>query len=1226
MKKYIKFVLLLVIITESFALDGWNSAVSELLPSFTGYPQLSYVVGITSPGAKAGEDLIVNYDKDEYLLNDHCNDIVDATGTNFKEGVFRVTSISESLYRTDQEQLGLDRWHWMLRYAMSYTITCGNHITYKGIFVWRTQLWSCLYNCNDSPDTKTYFLDVSEYNYSTHTFKAHRESANEDGKNFVPISSLIAAWNGREVAYPRYEGGVNKLAVPVILVPGFNADYKNTWGVEILNKDKRSTEFQDGKVKSYINGGLPDILARYQGLDVSDQGINSNGIYFFNAPVDMNGNQPSPEWKFGDAANSISFYFYLKLQEKLTQYFGSAWLMDESLKIDIVGHSQGGLVVREMLRGLQTNCPNCPVGVANAANHIRKLVTVNTPHLGTPIADSKSDLQTMHEYSSVLELLDNLENQYNLEQNTYESRRKAGKSEKDVYAAVVNRDKTLISADVDVDWSRLASEGVKGAWNREWYKNVLFVVYGGGGVSALLSAVGAIVGLLTEISMKINGNYLGDYETETLKDVPLLDDKPDYKTIDADLMDIRNLAWNMHSRGQHLGSHSAFIKNLNFYPTLPNGNRLVLQPMYSYNMSGLKPYILGQIQEHATEFCAGDDDAKSFCIDALQILNEYVKSEQNVNLENVEGIYELTKFLNSLMNQWLSKTDLLVPVESQTFGYGVDVNGKTISGPWDNFPEFHKPRTYNIYNAQTPDVLPVNMVAHGEFIGQNSFDVDVLNTSIKTVRIPGASRMGLDLLCALDSYLCQDGMDASAFLKIPQIVSRGSIVGAKGSPISVSVQELSFSGDFNIKPLYLSPNFQGVGISDGKNSILVAAFDPDYGTYVWYKDENGLEHFETLSNNRIRWQVGLKKKNGVVEVYANTYDGNEKTLTVPIKVSEKTIVQVYGDENLSTVASVFAGTGEATDPMTQARPEVATKRIGNEGDVAVLHFEAGLSEKNTSRPRIVVVNVGQKTINGFKVAYYFTADPARVPVVDLDYPNYPVKIEHLGGDNWRFVLDLSNVALKPQTAHPNKDGYQIRLHYFKYDEDWNHRYDYSANYNIGYPKINDKIVVYDLNDNILWGVPPTLPKEQASLEKKSVNLAYVDAGAHEKNMFKPEFTISNTGSAPLKNYKIRCYISAPTGKSFDIPIKDWYTPNANPSLKNVAGDIWMLEMTFDKYILYPGQSVFSGNVGIHLTDWQEFDKKLQGLVVVDENDEILWGTPWNGNGTFVQEEYVNVQN
>jgi hypothetical protein len=79
-------------------------------------------------------------------------------------------------------------------------------------------------------------------------------------------------------------------------------------------------------------------------------------------------------------------------------------------------------------------------------------------------------------------------------------------------------------------------------------------------------------------------------------------------------------------------------------------------------------------------------------------------------------------------------------------------------------------------------------------------------------------------------------------------------------------------------------------------------------------------------------------------------------------------------------------------------------------------------------------------------------------------------------------------------------------------------------------------------------------------------------------------------------------------------------------LKNVAGDIWMLEMTFDKYILYPGQSVFSGNVGIHLTDWQEFDKKLQGLVVVDENDEILWGTPWNGNGTFVQEEYVNAQN
>jgi len=44
-----------------------------------------------------------------------------------------------------------------------------------------------------------------------------------------------------------------------------------------------------------------------------------------------------------------------------------------------------------------------------------------------------------------------------------------------------------------------------------------------------------------------------------------------------------------------------------------------------------------------------------------------------------------------------------------------------------------------------------------------------------------------------------------------------------------------------------------------------------------------------------------------------------------------------------------------------------------------------------------------------------------------------------------------------------------------------------------------------------------------------------------------------------------------------------------------------------------------------LKNWNEFDKSLLGLVVVDENGEILWGTPWNGSGTVLNQEYANVQ-
>lgn len=281
MKRCFKLILFCASLASNvFALKDWNSGVVEVLPSYTDAPNYTYVEKITSPGAKAGDDLIIGYDKDDYLLNDHCNDITDDSGQNFKDGVFSVKALNESLEKVVEDEF-VDRWHWMLKYSMQYTITCGNHITYKGYFFWRVQLWSCKMNCDDDVDRKTYAIDLKSYNYLTNTFEPHRERAKKDKKNIVPIGNLIAAWNGREVAYPKYEGGINRLEVPVILVPGFNADYKNTWGVEIPDTNKHSVSFKKGFVSSYVNGGLPDILARYQGLDVSEQGINSNGIYFF---------------------------------------------------------------------------------------------------------------------------------------------------------------------------------------------------------------------------------------------------------------------------------------------------------------------------------------------------------------------------------------------------------------------------------------------------------------------------------------------------------------------------------------------------------------------------------------------------------------------------------------------------------------------------------------------------------------------------------------------------------------------------------------------------------------------------------------------------------------------------------------------------------------------------------------------------------------------------------
>ena len=70
---------------------------------------------------------------------------------------------------------------------------------------------------------------------------------------------------------------------------------------------------------------------------------------------------------------------------------------------------------------------------------------------------------------------------------------------------------------------------------------------------------------------------------------------------------------------------------------------------------------------------------------------------------------------------------------------------------------------------------------------------------------------------------------------------------------------------------------------------------------------------------------------------------------------------------------------------------------------------------------------------------------------------------------------------------------------------------------------------------------------------------------------------------------------------------DWHTPEAVPSAKNIGGTVWKLDMHFNKHILYPADSVSEGNIGLHLTDWSNFDKTVCGVVLRAEDGTILSG-------------------
>lgn len=52
---------------------------------------------------------------------------------------------------------------------------------------------------------------------------------------------------------------------------------------------RTNEDFQKGRVKKYTLGTAPDIIARNQNIYVTDDNINNNGVYFFQAPGKING-------------------------------------------------------------------------------------------------------------------------------------------------------------------------------------------------------------------------------------------------------------------------------------------------------------------------------------------------------------------------------------------------------------------------------------------------------------------------------------------------------------------------------------------------------------------------------------------------------------------------------------------------------------------------------------------------------------------------------------------------------------------------------------------------------------------------------------------------------------------------------------------------------------------------------------------------------------------------
>jgi len=1130
----------------------------------------------------------VNVPSDYSPYFETCTDIDDGTG-HFKAGVFKVVQIQEgmrySFVNSGWDPTEVDHNNYYHIGTATYTITCGNKITYSASRYYEVYDHHCNVDFSDcsTPDGSLKTVDLSQLNTSSWTYN----TLNQNTTLTIPVNDIFTTLNKHKITYPAYifTGTPGKLARPVLLVHGLNDDFK-VWGAKPVVNQIDDPSFRAAKVSGYLNGTLPDMLQRSQNLDVD---YDHNGIYFYQAPgnwyADQNGKtswlDALPNWS-SDSATSQSRALYGRIKAVLDDYYvntqGLDWTRIDSLQIDLVCHSQGGLVAREMLRGLASNTA-FPTGTANAANHIRKIVTVDSPHFGSAVAGTVANAQAEN-FPGLAKIISDI--------NT-------------------PTDHDLVDADIDLSSS-----------------DYLALVGAGAGAGGLLGGLpGALIGGIgtaiaaDNISVHTKGPYLGPYSVS-------LDIAGDYTNLGHfDATAIRNLRNQLAAEDAqvaYLGPTSPFVGVLtqSGFPSRPNGTSVTTLPMYSDNTKAMVPMVMTQLGFGADQLCASGSSGPG-CLSVGGILRNYANKYLGMDaISNISTSGELFSTLLSVQNDWLANSDVYVEASSQ----------KMIDKPAGLDPAmqggyFQTPRKYLIHDAQAP----WEPVLHGPF--SKSVDMSAVDMNSLDIDNPGAPRMGLDLLCALDescgAALASSGA-SGALLRISS--STGSAtVPAPGttSGVRVATQVLALTGDFNVQPVYTAVGYRGVGLQNSDGSFrVVAGYQPGQGTYVWYVDDAGNAQYALLTPGDVMANVAIARQGNQVTVTATNYSGKTWTQTVALAtLPANTTLAVLGAAG-TTPAAMLAGTGTATDPSTQVAPTAPAGNMwttpaiptaaASSSPVLVYNRDArSAGESNTSRPRFLVQNISSQPINGFKVAYYFTGDPARNPMVEFDYPQANHTLENLGGDQWRFVIDASQTVLSAGSYFPSKDGWQIRLHYGDWTE-WNDWRDYSADFSVGAAKLDAKIVVYAVDGSILWGTEPTLPVNQSSLTEAGT-IQVSDAAPWETNDFKPQFTIKNTGTTSLSNYHALYYFNVPAGKSLQQPANNWSATDASLSVRSLGGNLWVLDVNFNKYILYPGQTIIEGNMGLNLVDWSAFDKTQVGLALTDANGNVIAGALVSSSST-----------
>lgn len=962
--------------------------------------------------------------------------------------------------------------------------------------------------------------------------------------------------------------------------------------------------------RSYGSATAPDIISRIQRLKKGED-INNNGLYFFNgyrwkADADTGVGadvQPLPWWTNAGPESpgepGESWALYKDIVRVLNAHYGTSWTTDTSLKIDVVAHSQGGITTREMLAHAGGTDPYgnaMPTGAANAANHIRRLVTVDTPHFGSVFTTSPQSIPDDYANSQKKLVQDSAKFDLNLADIT-------------ISTSLVGDNAAAYAAYYD------KKESMSGYAIQELCKNGSFtaatvsdVVSSGMAVTPVWASLAIAFDATTatnggidlvyspDLQFKMTGNWFWAKSVAVTRKYVMggfsVSSTLDEFNIDKDIA--YNRTFTGRKKGAHLAIDSLDIRRLSgSYPTLPNGQDLDLQTLHS-TVGGLGTIVTGVLGQALDGICDLNSDLRTAKCYAFGNAFGTIWWNQTLDLP-------MASFLKDYNDGWLAKSDISVQDGSQQA-----VMAGNVWHPIDHPGLFHEPRPYAVRRFLTGGKFPDSLVPHGGNLAYH-FDTTILGQRLRgNSDIIGAPLLGHDIYCALAPD-CSDLLDSltGQVVRLPwdnqdSVASQApDTMGAK----AMRKATVPVTGNFQYSVLAKDTSLLGlsVAVPGATSPLLRVLWSPGSGVVVEHSDSVvRLVPAGYASTPRV------VRTGDSLAVLATFWSG--KQLSYGFQVANLS-------STLQVAAQRPAGLDEA--PLLVGKGTVDSVYLNPKPNrqVRVWFREARSDQTAWSKPRFVIENNGRTPITGITARYRFRADPANPPVLTAPSGNL-WRIEAQGGDLYDLVLSDPQVVIPVGGTWPSSDQIQVGLHMSDWTL-WDVYKDPSNDRNYGQPQLNETIRVWDATGTLLYGRDVGAADPDRPLVRR-VLVATREAAVGENNVSKPEIEIRNDGNEPIQGLTATWYTRLPQGKT---PVLDpWYTSEARISLQSLGGGLWAVQVKLSRW-LQPGQKAVSGSFGIHLPDWAAWDRNqapshlgVDGhwsvnpwVVVTDSAGAVIWG-------------------